>query len=180
MYPAQSLRMWREFFPNSNIYGIDLHNHKWLDSRRIKTFQGSQADSGFLQRVINEIGVVDIVIDDGSHFSEHVITSFQVLFPLLAPNGIYAIEDLQTSYWDRFDGIEWGGSRDLDAKWTSMGFLKSLVDGLNHTEFIEEGYSPSYFDLHIASIVFYHNQAFVYKGLNDQASNFSRCNLVNS
>lgn len=163
---GQSLRMWRAFFPNSNIYGIDIYEKKLHDSRRIKTFQGSQVDEAFLRRVVNEIGVIDVVIDDGSHLSQHVITTFQILFPLLAPDGIYAIEDLQTSYWDQVDGNEWGGSRDLHAQWTSMSFLKQLVDGLNHKEFLEEGYIPNYFDLHITSAHFYHNQAFIYKGLN--------------
>lgn len=170
---GQSLRMWRAFFPNSNIYGIDIYDKSSMDSRRIKTFQGSQIDEPFLRRVVNEIGVVDIVIDDGSHLSQHVITTFQILFPLLAPDGIYAIEDLQTSYWDQLDGSEWGGSRDLQAHWTSMGFLKQLVDGLNHAEFLEKGYIPSYSDLHVSSMHFYHNQVFVYKGLNDQLSNFT-------
>ena len=41
----------------------------------------------------------DIIIDDGSHLNRHVVKSFQVLFPLLADDGIYVAEDTQTAYW---------------------------------------------------------------------------------
>ena len=52
-----------------------------------------------------------------------------------------------------------------------MPFFKSLVDGLNHKEFIIPGYKPTYYDQHIISIHFYHNLIFIYKGLNDEPSN---------
>ncbi|HYP89238.1 MAG TPA: hypothetical protein VEQ59_13820, partial [Polyangiaceae bacterium] len=127
----------------------------------------------FLTRVIAEIGAPDIIIDDGSHLSEHVVHSFHILFPLLAPHGIYVVEDLQTSYWGLESKItgNWGGSSDLSAPHTSMNFLKSLVDGLNYEEFPHDGYTPSYFDRNIVAIHFYHNLAFIQKGTNDEGSN---------
>jgi hypothetical protein len=96
-----------------------------------------------------------------------------MLFPLLAPRGIYVVEDLQTSYWGpdaRLIG-NWGGSSDLNAPHTSMNFLKSLTDCLNYEEFAIEGYEPSYFDRHIVATHFYHNLAFIQKGTNDEGSN---------
>lgn len=132
-----SMRTWRAYFPNSMIYGIDILDKRYHDSHRIKTFQGSQADPEFLASLINNIGTPDIIIDDGSHVNEHVIISFRTLFPLLAPVGIYVIEDLQTSYWTlgEADGSDtnWGGSMDPNAL-TSMNFLKSLADGINYEE----------------------------------------------
>ena len=95
---GHSLRMWKDYFPNANIYAIDLYDKSALQEPRIHIFQGSQADPDFLKWVAGEIGQLDIVIDDGSHVNEHVIVSFQTLFPLLADNGIYAIEDLHTAY----------------------------------------------------------------------------------
>jgi hypothetical protein len=86
-------------------------------------------------------------------------------------NGIYAIEDLQTSYWEAIDGHPWDGSQDLAAPNTSMNFLKRLSDGLNYQEFKQGDYTPSYFDQNIISIHFYHNLAFIYKGPNDEGSN---------
>ncbi|VEP12705.1 conserved hypothetical protein [Hyella patelloides LEGE 07179] len=162
-----SLRMWRTYFPKSTIYGIDIHEKKAHEEKRIRTFQGSQTDVNFLKEVIKEIGQVDIIVDDGSHINEHVIKSFEILFPMLSKNGIYVIEDTQTSYWKKF-----GGSRyDLNSNKTIMEFFKNLCDGLNYAEFSSPDYIPKYFDKHIVSMHFYHNLIFIYKGENNEGSN---------
>jgi hypothetical protein len=162
-----SLRMWRTYFPKARIFGIDIEDKRLHDERRIKTFRGSQADPEFLERVLDEIGQVDIIIDDGSHRNEHVLRSFELLFPRLAPDGIYAIEDTQTSYWPN-----WGGSsEDLNRKDTSMGMAKSLVDCLNHMELRIPGYVPTYLDQHVVGLHFYHNLVFVQKGRNTERTN---------
>jgi hypothetical protein len=162
-----SLRMWRTYFPSSNIYGIDICDKSLHDEPRIKTFKGSQVDEPFLDHVMQEIGHVDIIIDDGSHLNEHVIRTFELLFPRLAPNGLYVVEDTQTSYWR-----EYGGSSDnLNQPDTSMSLFKKLTDGLNYCEFEKEGYEPTYFDKHIIAMHFYHNMVFIQKGRNDEKSN---------
>ena len=160
-----SLRMWKAYFPRGDIFGIDLHDKRPHDEPRIRTFQGDQTDEGFLRRVIAEIGRPQIIIDDGSHINAHVIKTFEVLFPLLSDDGIYAVEDTQTAYWPAQ-----GGSCDLTSASTSMAFLKRLVDGLNWQEYINPGYVPSYYDQHIVAMHFYHNLVFVYKGLNNEGS----------
>jgi hypothetical protein len=166
-----SLRMWKEYFPNASIFGIDIYDKSPHNEPRIKTFKGSQTDEVFLRKVAEQIGRIDIVIDDGSHINNHVITAFNVLFPLMSPDGIYVVEDLQTSYWEHVVGQDWGGSKSLTASHTSMNFFKSLSDGLNYEEFTLDDYVPSYFDKHIISMHFYHNLVFVYKGLNNEGSN---------
>src|SRR6185503_3954085 len=118
------------------------------------TFRGSQTDADFLRKVVREIEAIDIIIDDGSHYNEHVITTFKLLFPLLNISGIYVVEDTQTSYWP---GDEWGGSSNLAAPHTSMSFFKSLIDGLNYEEFTLDDYAPTYLDKHIVGMHFYHN-----------------------
>ncbi len=164
---GESLRMWKTYFPKSNIYGIDIYEKKKHEEKRIKTFQGSQIDLNFLKEIINEIGQVDIIIDDGSHINDNVIKSFEILFPILSKNGIYVIEDTQTSYWKKF-----GGSRDdLNSNKTTMGFFKNLCDGLNYAEFSTPDYILKYFDKHIISMHFYHNLIFIYKGENNEGSN---------
>jgi hypothetical protein len=173
MQGGHSLRMWKAYFPNGRINGIDLYDKTPHEEARIRTFAGSQVDEAFLKRVVAEIGTPDIIIDDGSHRSEHVIASFRILFPLLAPNGIYVVEDLQTSYWGPGSSVpgDWDGSSDLNAPHTSMNFLKSLIDCLNYEEFTQNNYTPSYFDRQIVATHFYHNLAFIQKGRNDEGSN---------
>jgi hypothetical protein len=163
-----SLRMWKDYFPKSLIYSLDIYDKKKLQESRIKIFRGSQNDPDFLRRLVKKMGRLDIVIDDGSHMNEHVITAFRTLFPLLTDGGIYVIEDTQTSYWPKFGG----DSYDLGNPSTTMNFLKSLTDGLNYQEIARKDYPQSYFDQNIVSLHFYHNLVFIYKGRNDEGSNF--------
>ncbi|HEY7717823.1 MAG TPA: class I SAM-dependent methyltransferase [Pedococcus sp.] len=162
---GQSLRMWKEFFPRGQVFGLDLHDKSRLQEERIRIFRGDQGDPAALTAVADEIGHLDIIIDDGSHFSEHVVTTFETLFPRLADNGLYAVEDLQTSYWP-----EWHGSEDRDSPDTSMGLLKRLVDGLNYEEFLDEDYEPTYADRHVVAAHFFHNLAILQKGVNAEGT----------
>jgi hypothetical protein len=171
---GESLRMWKAYFRKAQIVGIDIYDKSFHDESRITTILGSQADEDLLRRIHAEHGPFDIIIDDGSHFVEHVLATFRIMFPLLAPDGIYAVEDTQTSYWPEARGIPFGGSTDLADPRTSMNFLKSLVDGLNHVEFLDPAYAPTYFDRHIVALHFYHNLVFVYKGVNNEGSEFLR------
>src|SRR5690606_41306911 len=68
------------------------------------SFPTRRSSDLFLALVINNIGEPDLIIDDGSHINEHVIESFNFLFPRLKSGGIYVIEDVQTSYW-----VDYGG-----------------------------------------------------------------------
>lgn len=161
---GESLRMWKESFPKAMIYGIDIYDKKSIEEDRVKIFQGSQDDSTFLRNTANQIGSLGIIIDDGSHINNHILTSFMTLFPLLDDGGIYVIEDIQTSYWP-----DYGGSSDLnDGTQTVIKFFKKLVDGLNYKEY-KKVYDPNYFDKNIVSIHFYHNLIIIHKGKNDEA-----------
>lgn len=168
---GESLRMWRDFFPHAIIYGLDIHDKQCHSEKRIKVYQGHQSDYRVLGQIVKDADGIDIVIDDGSHINNDVAESFLTLFPLLNDKGIYVIEDLQTSYWEPF------GGGDANRENTTMCKLKNLVDGLNHNEFDSPGYLPSYFDLHITSIHFYHNMAFIYKGSNNEGSNIVENNI---
>jgi hypothetical protein len=166
------LRMWKEYFPLAQIVALDFYDKTPLKEDRIDIFQGSQDDPRVLQGIVDKYSAFDIVIDDGSHFTPHVIASFGFLFPHLRQGGIYVVEDTQTSYWPALGG----SSDDLNRATTATGFLKQLTDGLNHREIIRPGYKPTYYDLNIFTIQFYHNIIFVYKGDNSEESN----HLVNN
>ena len=164
---GKSLRMWKKYFPHGNIFAIDIYDKSPHEEKRIKIFKGSQVDENLLNEVVNEIGEIDIIMDDGSHINEHVIESFKILFPKLKDGGIYVVEDTQTSYWEDFGG----DSKDLKNPKTLMNFFKSLTDGLNNKEFVIPHYEQSYFDKKIISMHFYHNLILIYKGDNDEESN---------
>ena len=156
---GDSLRIWREYFTNANICGIDIDKKDFkIDNTEI--LQGDQSDKNFLKKLIDKYKNFDIIIDDGSHQAKHIIASFKFLFPHLNNNGIYVIEDLQTSYFPRY-----GGSRiNLNKKKSSMNFIKSLTDTINYEKNDRPFYKKSDFVGHIKSIYFHQNIAFINKG----------------
>ena len=156
---GDSLRLWREYFINSNICGLDI-NKKDFVIQNVEIYQGDQNDKILLNKIANKYGKIDIIIDDGSHVSKHIINSFNYLFDHLSQNGIYIIEDLQTSYIPRY-----GGSRiNLIKKNSSMNFFKSLSDSINYENFDRPFFKKNRFDGLIKSIHFYQNIVFVFKG----------------
>ncbi len=162
-----SLRMWKEYFtnPETQIYSIDIFEKSKVQEDRITIWQGSQDDEVFLNKVIDEIGEPDIILDDAAHTVPETIASFKILFHKLKSGGIYVIEDLLTAYF-----LHYGGSNTEE---NTVGFIKSFVHGLNYKEQATEDRDkgripkePNYFDLNITSIHFYHNIVFIYKGDN--------------
>jgi hypothetical protein len=164
-----SLRMWRDFFPKATIVGLDIIDKSYVADERIHVYTGDQSDPELLQRIVTDHPDLKVVIDDGSHVSAHIRASFETLFPLLPADGIYAIEDTQTSYWP-----EWGGQLDPNATGTSMHLVKQLVDGLNYEEFLLEGYEPSYTDRHVKAVHAWHNLVVIEKGANEEGSRRDR------
>jgi hypothetical protein len=95
-----SLRMWRDYFPNAVIYGIDIFDTSKLNSDTIKTFMADQGDRKKLQDFINKFGgEFDIILDDGGHTMELQQISFGYLFKYVKPGGYYIIEDVHTSVY---------------------------------------------------------------------------------
>jgi Cephalosporin hydroxylase len=160
-----SLRMWRSYFPKAQILGLDIEDKSFVDTDRIRTYQGSQTDEQLLNQIVDDADDLKVIIDDGSHRCEHIHATFDILYPLLPDDGIYAIEDLQTSYWPRF-----GGSEDVNATFTSMALVKSFLDDLNWEEFTPVDREPSYVQSHLIALHAYHNLVFLEKGENNEKS----------
>ena len=157
---GESLRLWQDYFRIGQIYGIDIHDKSALANKRIKIFQGSQDDPSFLEAVAGKIGGIDIIIDDGSHINKHIITSFNTLFTHLNPEGIYVIEDINTSYLPS----QGGSFTNLCSESTSIGMVKCLIDSL-HYQYIP-GRTPMPLDGQITSIHCYPQIVFIKKGEN--------------
>jgi len=96
VWQGGSLELWRNYFgPLTNVIGIDI-DEKCKDRGTEGTnFRlGSQSDTNFLQSIVNEFGVPDIILDDGSHQTPDIIASFDFFYPLMPKNGVYMIEDV--------------------------------------------------------------------------------------
>jgi cephalosporin hydroxylase len=95
-----SVEMWRDYFGKDvTIVGIDIDEKcKQYEGEQIHIKIGDQADCIFLQSLIDKFGIPDLVIDDGSHVMQDLITSFKFLYPLLKSGSVYLAEDLHTCY----------------------------------------------------------------------------------
>jgi hypothetical protein len=106
IYRGGSLKLWRDYFPQGSIVGVDLKlPERFEPGERIQIFEGNQADERFLSEVANKTSPegFDIIIEDASHIGELSKRTFWHLFGHhLKPGGLYAIEDWGTGYLDDF------------------------------------------------------------------------------
>ena len=95
-----SLQMWKGYLgPFARIVGLDIYPlTRQCEEDQVSVRIGSQDDPAFLAEVLAEFGPPDIVIDDGSHLQPHVNATFDVLYPHVAKNGVYLVEDLHAAY----------------------------------------------------------------------------------
>lgn len=101
---GRSLRMWRDFFGNAKIYGLDIRPETLIKEDRIRTWIVDQNDPVGLKEWADERECLfDIIIDDGSHIYDHQVRSLHVLLPYLKPHGVYVIEDSMRQTGDRYD-----------------------------------------------------------------------------
>lgn len=121
-----SLQMWRRYFgEDAVIYGIDINQDcAKFDGQAAQVRIGSQADPAFLNDLVDEMGGVDLILDDGSHRMPHVRASFETLFPRLSEHGVYMIEDLHTAYIEKY-----GGGYRSSANF--FRFTRELVDDMH-------------------------------------------------
>lgn len=120
---GSSLKMWRDYFPNAIIYGIDINLEcsQYKDDR-IEITIGNFNDPLFIPSFIQKYGEnFDLIIDDASHIYKDQINAFTLLFQYIKPKGIYVIEDTNTSYWKN-----WGGG--YKHQNTSIEFFKDRID----------------------------------------------------
>lgn len=164
-----SLRTWSDYFKKSEIIGFDIKDisKKKKFKKNVHVYKGSQTDEKFLNFLIRKYKKFDVIIDDGSHKPPDVIKSFKILFNSLSKNGLYFVEDTQTSYNHYFGG----NAFDLKYANTHMNFFKNLTDTLNFNEIANPYYHKSKYDGFIENISFFNNIIVVKKGINNNKSN---------
>jgi 23S rRNA U2552 (ribose-2'-O)-methylase RlmE/FtsJ len=134
VYKGASIQAWKEFFgEGSTIVGIDINPEcARFDSNEngVHVRIGDQSDIQFLKQLRDEFGSFDIIMDDGSHLTHHIIATFNYAFlHCLADGGIYFIEDLNTSYWKDYRTSEF----------SAMDMVLSLCE-MTHQFYVEHTY----------------------------------------
>ena len=94
--PGASLRVWRDYFPVANIFGVDIDRNILFEEDRIKTFFMDQTDGAVIKSTFSEIGDVlfEVMIDDGLHTFDAGRVLFESAWARIAPGGVYIIEDV--------------------------------------------------------------------------------------
>jgi hypothetical protein len=168
-----SLRMWKHYLPHASIWGLDTLDKSGVAEDRITIVRGSQVDADLLHQLSSGVGPFDLIVDDASHIPALTVRSFEILFPMLAPGGVYIIEDLCTSYWPL-----WGGRLRRRATGTTMDLVKQRLDGLNHAEFKVANYRPTDLDRSTVEIRARHNIVAFVKGQNIRPSGMNHPNPI--
>lgn len=114
-----SMKMWREYYPDAEIIGIDIkdmdhmHNADWGVPESVQLLRLDGTKKADMQ----PLGKFDIILDDGSHYWKDQQKSFELLYySQLNKGGIYILEDLWTSYIDFY----------ANAKVNTIDYLKAL------------------------------------------------------
>jgi len=93
-----SLKVWRDYFKNAQIYGADIDSDILFQEDKIKTYYVDQLDTSSIEAMWKKIGIenFDIIIDDGLHTTDANINFFNNSFSKLKKSGIYIIEDIKS------------------------------------------------------------------------------------
>ncbi len=91
-----SLRGWRAYFTQAQIFGADIAEKELFQEDCIKTFFANQLDIPSIQNMFEKTGVekFDVIIDDGLHCFQANHTFLRVAIDHLKEGGIYVIEDI--------------------------------------------------------------------------------------
>jgi len=98
---GRSLRMWKEYFPNAMIHGIDIRPVcKEYEEERITVHILDGESSSAADYLISTGLRPLLLIEDGSHTFRGQKTALESIFPLLLPGGYYIVEDLSVKMTD--------------------------------------------------------------------------------
>lgn len=158
VFHGGSLQLWRQYFgSDAQVWGIDFNPRSLsVDDADLVVRIGSQSDRGFLKSVVDEMGGIDIVIDDGSHIAKDQRASFETLFPLLTDGGLYLVEDTHTSYWR-----DYGGGYRRRSSFLSL--TKDLIDDMHSWYHGQRRRLPIHAELWVPKITIYDSMVVIQK-----------------
>lgn len=110
--PGGSLRAWRQLYPDSSVYGVDIYRldsgHLPSPPRRgsLRYICADQTSLPEMQRLAEELreecGSLDLIIDDGLHAPHAVIPTVLACAPLMHQTSFYVIEDVPPSLLETY------------------------------------------------------------------------------
>ena len=111
VYGGASLRTWRDYFPQAQVFGLDFNSlyisdpYFAFNEERIHTYLCDALVKEQVDRVVGGLcgpggldGGLDLIIDDAGHAPVEQLIMLDNLIPYLRPGGLYIIEDVIADY----------------------------------------------------------------------------------
>lgn len=142
-FPYASIKMWNDYFVNGEIWGMDnfwgndlqekIKDISELNKKGINFIYGDQGNLRDWDNIIEKIGKnkFDFIVEDGSHWPNHMVITLWKCKDLLKSGGYYFMEDLQNPETFR-------GSMKLDNSLLTEDLLKSYRTNNFYTHFLNE------------------------------------------
>lgn len=125
IFGGGSLALWHKLFQPEKLIGFDIRSvpqgtqfRDFLASPGVSPHiecwweTDQQNGSALLQRLPPNT-LLDLVVDDASHYYEYTRASFETLFPRLRAGGLYIIEDWAWGHWPTFNHAAFDGRTPL-------------------------------------------------------------------
>ena len=140
---ALSAGIWPVIFPGARVHILEIDMpcvqklSTWL---REQNYSVHVVDVGAvleLERLKHDVfrpecphGLLSVVVDDGSHNSSDLVTTFLSVYPSLKPGGQYYMEDLGLTSYNVYDSLEPMTTKGGERPGTAFFFVTSLLSGL--------------------------------------------------
>jgi hypothetical protein len=97
--PGASLRAFRDFCPNAQVFGADIDKNILFEEDRIHTYYVDQTRLDSFDELYSHIsdGMFDLVIDDGLHSPLANLSTMLFALKILKPSGVFIVEDITSS-----------------------------------------------------------------------------------
>lgn len=131
-YKGSSIRMWLDYFPNAHVYCLDI-DQSALDSvepnERYHPILADQSNPELLIEIGSSVKP-RVVIEDGSHCWHHQIITLKYLLPCVTSDGVYIMEDTETSF-----GLEYQETFSLGYKINPVAYMNKIAGLVNSKGF---------------------------------------------
>lgn len=143
-----SLELWRKFFhKDSRIIGVELDNNAIkLRDKGYEIFIGDQSCPDFWKKFYKEVGMIDILLDDGGHTNLCQIVTVNESISNINDGGKIIIEDVGTSFMNRFGN---------PCKTSFLNFSKHVVDKLYGRNEVLNKINSNIFEKNVFSVSFF-------------------------
>jgi SAM-dependent methyltransferase len=99
-HPGASLRAFRDYLPNAQVFGADIDRRVLFSEERIRTFFVDQTDLGSMEELFRQLPAeFDLIVDDGLHAPNANLATAVFAIGRLRPGGVFIVEDLHPAHF---------------------------------------------------------------------------------